>query len=539
MWSRTDDMSDAGMSCGEAVIQSLTCHGVDTVFGIPGTHNLPLYDHLVSHGLRHVTPRHEQGAGYAADGYARATGKPGIYLVTTGPGVTNIATAAATAYHDSVPLLIISPGMPADREGRDTGYLHEVKAQSRAMESLVHRSNRVSSADEALEAVAEAFRHFGTERPRPVHIEIPLDILSSGISTVSMPVYLPSPPQAPDPHQLAAAVHVLERAHQPGIILGGGAVNATDQAVALAERLDAIVVTTCAGKGTISERHPQSLGCSIRFAAAREALADCDVVMAVGTEIAESDLWVPRLDFQGKLVRVDIEPAQLHKNAHADAPILGDAGAVLGALLTELPSSPGIYVSGRRRVEEIRCRLKEESQGEKARFEQLHAILTESLDGNAIIAGDSSQVSYLGTAHLFSVDRPRRFLYPVGYATLGYGIPAAIGAKVGHPDRQVVALVGDGAAMFSIAEVATAAQMRVPLPIIVVNNGGYAEIRKGMRLRGSPLVGVDLDTPDFAALGRSLGGEGVLLDNVEELNPALRQALCRDRPTIIELRVED
>jgi acetolactate synthase-1/2/3 large subunit len=557
-----------GVPCGEAIGQSLVVHGVEVVFGIPGTHNLPIYDHLVSHGLRHVTPRHEQGAGYAADGYARGTGKPGVCLVTSGPGVTNIATAAANAYHDSVPLLIISPGMPVDIEGRDTGYLHEVKAQSRAMDSLVHWSRRVGSADEAQEALCEAFRHFATERPRPVHIEIPLDVLSQGRTTRDVPVYRETPiakghpPQGPtgrgqrpalqaagqqaefDFGQGEAAIQLLATVRRPGMILGGGAVGAAIEATQLAERLDAVVVTTCNGKGTVSEEHPLSLGCALRFAAVREEFCRCDVVVAVGTELGESDLWGPPLELRGAVVRIDIDPAQLDKNLPLQRPpgasVVGDAAQVLGHTLAALGgAAPISEIPGKERAQEVRRKLEAERQTETAPYQRLHEILADSLGPDSIIAGDSSRVSYFGTASLFRVDRPRRFLYPTGYSTLGYGIPAAIGAKIAHPSRPVLALVGDGAAMFSIAEIATGAELRLALPVIIVNDGGYGQIRASMRARGSPPVGVDLEAPDFAALGRACGGGGVALQRVEELAEVLPVAFDRNRPTIIELRMED
>jgi acetolactate synthase-1/2/3 large subunit len=583
-------------------VRSLTAHGVEVVFGIPGTHNLPIYDHLVSYGLRHVTPRHEQGAGYAADGYARVTGKPGVCLVTSGPGVTNIATAAANAYHDSIPLLIISPGMASDSEGRDTGYLHEAKALSRAMDSLVHWSRRVGSADEAQETLCAAFRHFATERPRPVHVEIPLDVFFDGRTTRSVPVFARSLPlpsgdgrtrvvptdlldtsasqphgrgQRPELQQAAAAIGLLAGARRPGMILGGGAVGAAEEATRLAERIDAVVVTTCNGKGTVSEGHPLSVGCALRFAAVREELAACDVVVAVGTELGESDLWGPPLELPGVVVRIDIDPDQLEKNLPVHEPgrtgppvagrparqvapqaartprgypgpalrphvgIVGDAAQVLGELLIGLgEASPSADTPGRERAEEVRRRIQEERRAEAAPYMRLHEILADVLDDGAIIAGDSSRVTYFGTVSLFSVDRPRRLLYSMGFSTLGYGIPAAVGAKIGRPSDQVVALVGDGAAMFSIAEVAMASELRLSLPIIVVNDGGYGQIRESMRARGSPRIGVDLESPDFAALGRAFGGEGVALERIDDLAGALRAALSRDRPTIIELRME-
>ena len=253
---------------GEVVVASLAAHGVELVFGIPGTHNLPLYDHLPASPIRHITPRHEQGAGYAADAYARATGKPGVCLTTTGPGVTNVMTAVATAHHDSVPLLILSPGMPATVEGRDTGFLHEVKAQSAAVDAIA-RSVRVRSAQEAVQAVADAFERFAASRPRPCHIEIPLEVLAGDEELDRVPVSAtPQRPQ-PDDAALEEAAAALAGARAPCLLLGGGAADAGGEAVALAERLGAMVLTTVRGKGTVPESHPLSLGSSLRLASHR------------------------------------------------------------------------------------------------------------------------------------------------------------------------------------------------------------------------------------------------------------------------------
>jgi acetolactate synthase-1/2/3 large subunit len=220
--------------------------------------------------------------------------------------------------------------------------------------------------------------------------------------------------------------------------------------------------------------------------------------------------------------------------------VLGDASEVLRALLAGLHGiAPAPEVPGRERAAAVRGQIREAARSETAPYERLHEILAGALGPDSIIAGDSSRVTYYGTAYLFSVDRPRRFLYPAGFSTLGYGIPAAIGAKIAHPTRPVAALVGDGAAMFSLAEIATASELRLGLPVIIVNNGGYAQIRNLMRRRGSSPVGVDLEAPDFAALGRAFGGQGAALQTVEELEGHLRAACGRDRPTIIELQMRD
>ena len=520
--------------CAEAIVAALEAHGVETVFGIPGTHTLPLHEALARSAIRHVAPRHEEGGGYAADGYARAGGRPGVCLVTTGPGVTNLMTAAATAFHDSAPMLILTPGMPSDVEGRDAGFLHQVKDQSAAMGNVVEWSRRVGSATEAVAAIDEAFAHFARRRPRPVHVEVPLDVLEdSETDRLADPEGARAAPDAPSGPELDAAAAALAAAESPWLLLGGGAVDAAPQALRLAERLDAAVVTTVRGKGVVAEDHPLSAGACLRLAPARRALERADVVLAVGTEIAESDLWTRSLDLAGKLVRIDLEPGQLAKNATPDHAIRGDAAVAMAALAERLP--PGAERRGAERAAALRAAVAPLVERDGADFAVLHRVLAEALGPDAVVTGDSSMVSYYGTVHQLPQRRPRRFLYPVGYATLGYSLPAAIGAKLaGAPE--VVAIDGDGGFLFTATEIATAAQLGLCVPVVVFDNGGYGEIRAEMVARGAPPLGVDMAPVDFPALSRALGGEGAWVPYAEEpLREALAAALRRPGPTVLAL----
>ena len=525
------------VSCGQAVIDALAAHGVETVFGIPGTHTLALHEPLAQSPIRHVTPRHEQGGGYAADAYARVSGQPGVCLVTTGPGLTNLITAAATAHHDSVPMLIVTPGMPIFAEGRDIGFLHQVKDQSGAMESIVQWSRRVESASEAVEAIDDAFTHFAVERPRPVHVEIPVDVLERDTTDRNAaPGQTAARPKS-DQAALAQAAELIADAREPWLLLGGGAVDAAEQARKLAEQTEAVVVTTVNGKGVVSESHPLSIGAALRLKQARDALAPADVVIAVGTEISESDLWTTDFAFEGKLIRVDIDPEQLSKNAKPTAVLHGDAASVMTALTERLSKLPPPDRDGRARAAALREALAQRIASDAAEYVELHRQLRDLLGEDAIVTGDSSKVSYYGTVHQFPVDHPRRFLYPVGYATLGYSLPAAIGAKLAPGERDVVAIDGDGGFQFTAQELATAAEQRLAIPLIVINNGGYGEIRDEMVARGATPIGVDLSPVDFPRLSEALGCAGARLEDVDQLAPAVEEALAADRPTLLELEV--
>ncbi|WP_374968173.1 thiamine pyrophosphate-binding protein [Terrabacter sp. BE26] len=524
---------------GAAVVDALVAHGVTDIFGIPGTHNLELYRYLPASGLRHVVTRHEQGAGYAADGYARVSGRPGVVLTTSGPGITNAITALATAYADSVPVLAISPGPPRGAVGRDTGWLHELKHQQAALDAVTARSVRVESADEVADVVCDIFEAFETRRPRPVHLEIPVDVLEAEWTRTPCLRRPLAAPVRPPRHALEAVAAALTGALRPLLVAGGGARGAGEQVRALAD-LGVPVLTTVNGKGVIDESHPSALGAAMRLDAAHSAINDADVLVVVGSELGDSDLWGGTVEAgrhaERTVVRIDVDPGQMHKNVRADLPVVGDAGLVLRELLEALPRTPP-PTWHQDRASTLRAALDAEAAVAGEPWAPIQQALSAALPAGTVIAGDSSQVTYYGTVHSWRFTPANRLLYPTGYATLGYGLPAAIGAKVAQPERPVVALVGDGAAMFSIQELVTACEQRLPLPVVIADNGGYAEIREQMVDRGIVPQGVDLCEPDFPALARAMGAHGVASGSVDELGALAAQALTADRPTVIHHRV--
>lgn len=520
---------------GEAVVRALEAHGVDAVFGIPGTHILAIYRHLARSRIRHVTPRHEQGAGFAADGFARAGGRPGVCVVTTGPGVTNVATAAAQAYSDSVPVLVISAGIPRALEGKASGYLHEAKDQRAAMDALLAWSHRASSPADAAEAIARAFAEFASRRPRPVHVEVPVDVLE-GEGELPPAAPRPAGPPAADPAAVERAARLLREARRPAIVAGGGARRAAGAVRRLAERLHAPVLTTANGKGVLPEDHPLALGAGIHLAAARHFLAECDAVLAVGTELAPADLWHGPLELPRSLIRIDIDPGQLHKNYPAAVAVLGDAGDALEQLLSALDRAGAAPApDGAARAAEARAALAEEAARLGRPWLPLIRRLRRALPREAVLSCDTAMACYYGALYHFPVYGPGQFLYPAGYGTLGYALPAAIGARLARPDRPVAALSGDGGFLFTAAELLTAVEQRLPIPVVISNNRGYGEIRREMEALGIAPLGVDLVTPDFAALAEACGAHGVRLRDLDELAGALERALAADRPTLIEV----
>lgn len=516
---------------GAAIVNSLAAHGVETIFGIPGTHNLEMYRHLRGAGIRAVTPRHEQGAGYAAEGYARVTGRPGVVMCTSGPGLTNAMTAAATAYAESQPLLVLSAGAPTGTVGRDLGQLHEVKNASAAMDHLVRWSQRVADPEEAAKAVTDAFESFHG-RPRPVHIEIPVDVLEqqwSGEAQTAATTRM-----APiDPLAVHRAADILASAARPLVIAGGGAVDAQREITALAEKLGSPVATTVNGKGVLDEAHPLSIGASIRLRALQQAAAESDALLLVGTELGDSDLWGGRIR-ASTVIRCDIDPSQLDKNCPADHTLLGDAATVVAVLLDALHGiEPGHEPA--RRAAALRRACHDEAMTEAGPYAEITAAVRSALPSEGVLTGDSSQVTYFGSVHFFRAHAPRRFCYTPGFATLGYGLPAGLGAAIGLPNTPVAVLLGDGALMFSVQELITVVEQRLPLPIIVVDNGGYREIRDQQAVRGIPPIGVDLQTPDLAALARAMGAHGVRTTSTADLGKLISNALDAPAPTLIHL----
>lgn len=528
-----DQYSD---TAGRAVLETIRGYGVDAVFGIPGTHNLELYRPLADLGIRAVTNRHEQGSGYGADGWAQQTGLPGVVITTSGPGLQNAMSAIGTAFCESRPLIVLSPGVPLGAEFADVGTLHETKDATAMVGAIAEWSRRVASAAEAVDAVHDAFALFRTGRPRPVHIEIPLDVLEAP-ADVSVEARRPRPMPtraSGDAAASAQAARLLMAAERPVIVAGGGSVDASHEVTALAERLGAPVLTTLNGKGVVDERHPLSLGSNLRLAAARAVAEDADVVLVIGSKLGEAELWAPRLEARGAVVRVDISPLQLDKNLPATVGIVGDAAAVGAALLELLPTEPRAPRDLVTERAAIAAEIRETAPDTVA----LAEIIADALPDDAIVAGDSSQIVYMALGSVLRSRHPHTLLYTPTYATLGYGLPAAIGARVAQTEHPVVTVIGDGALMFCVNELVTAVEQRLDVTIVCVDNGGYAEIRQNEVDRGMAPVGVDLVQPDWAALATAFGATGRRVDTHDDIAPSIREAIAAGGVQLVHIPMQ-
>lgn len=515
---------------GWVIMETLRGYGIDTVFGIPGTHNLEFYRPLDALGIRPVTTRHEQGAGYGADGWSLQTGLPGVVITTSGPGLLNALSAAGTAYCESRPMILLSPGPALGAEFADVGTLHETKDQLSAASAIVEWGRRVRSAEEAVAAIHDAFELFAMTRPRPVYIEVPLDVLEE---TTELAASATSPhsfaaPAAPAADAVAEAARLLAAAERPAILAGGGSRGAAAELRALAESLGAPVVTTLNAKGVLDESHPLAVGSCLRLAAGRRVAQEADVLVVVGSKLGEAELWVSRLEATGTVIRIDLLESQIQKNQRADVALVGDAAVALGALGAAVASALTADAARAARaadlVRETRAAVRAESAGLSAVNTELAEAIAAALPADAIVATDSSQIAYWGLLNTLTVAEANSTPYMATYATLGYGLPAALGSRIAAPHRPSFVVTGDGALMFSMNEFITVIEQREDVTVIVVDNGGYAEIKQNELDAGIAPVGVDLVQPDWAAVATAFGGAGCRVANASELAAAVTAA---------------
>ena len=527
-------MSDAAWTVGRYVVETLVANGIDTVLGIPGVHNIELYRGLARAPLRHFLVRHEQNAGFAADGYARACGRAAAAFVISGPGLTNALTALAQAYSDSVPLLLVASAPVRASLGRGWGVLHEIADQCAIAAQVTGFSGSARTHHEVRDHLRAAFAALRATRARPAYIDIPLDLIAS--TTALRPEVFPpaAPLPSADADQIAAATALLGGAQRPLIIAGGGARHGGAALSQLAQTLDAYVITTVAGKGVLPEGHPASLGASLPYASTQQLAAGADVVIAAGTELSETDIFTTtRLPLGGRLIRVDVDPAKLADHYQAELAIRGDAAATLAQLAGRLEPRHA-WRSARGPGEAHRARIDAQLRASWGSALAALAAMRTALPEDAMLFSDMTQIAYLG-CYAFPVQHPGLWHHPSGYGTLGYALPAAIGAKLAAPERPVVALAGDFGVQFTLQELMTAVEHQLSVPVVIWNNGSLGQIRDDMQANGIPPIDVTARNPDFVALAAACGAHGQRVKEGVHLTEALHGALVRSGPTLIEI----
>lgn len=528
------------VSCGERLVQLLEAYGIDTVFGIPGNHTVQLYRGLGNSSIRHISPRHEQGAAFMADGYARSSGKPAACFLISGPGLGNAITPMIQALADSVPMLVVTAVAARAELSMGEGRLHEVPDQSALASQCSRFSHTLMRPDELPKVLARAFAVFDSARPGPVHIQIPMDVITQDAAHVSIRPWPRVCPPSANASALGQLAEKLRHARKPLLLLGGGAVAAAPQTQCLAESLGAPVVNTVNAKGVLPPGHPLLVGGSPSLSAVRTLIAESDLVLAIGTEFGETDydmLFLGEMPEPTWMARIDIDPAQLCRNQRPDLALCGDARESVASLL-DILNGYEADSGGTDRVVQTRIAINKE-QHWNAQMQELFDLLHVTLPGLCLV-GDSTLPTYYAVWQYEAPAARRYFHSATGGGTLGYALPAALGARRALPQEvPVLALIGDGAAQFTFMELASAVQEKLPIIVLLWNNNGYREIREGMLASGVKPVGVDIDAPDFVAAATALGCFAERVDSLASLAAALLAANGRDRPTLLELPEEN
>jgi len=521
-------MQATRQTAAQSAVASLVANGLDTIFCLPGVQNDYLFDalHDAQDRIRPIHTRHEQGAAYMALGAAMASGKPAAYAVVPGPGFLNTTAALSTAYAVNAPVLALVGQIAQATIGRGTGQLHEIPDQLAIMRGLTKWAERIRAPHEAAPLVAEAFRQMRSGRPRPVALECPIDVWGRA-APVAAPIAAVATVPEIDPEAIGKAAALLATAQRPMIVVGGGAHGAAAEVTALAEALAAPVMAHRMGQGVLDRRHPLA----VNLLAGWRLWEGADVVLAIGTRLA-TPLMQWGTDSRLKIIRIDADAEEIDRIARPALALTGDAAPILRALIGAMPP-------------QARASRDAEIAGHRAEVDRALSVLRPQLDylaairdvlpENGILVDELTQLGYVARL-AFPVYRPRTFLSPGYQGTLGWGVATALGAKVARPDVPVVALSGDGGFLFTATELATAVQFRIPIVVVLVNDGAYGNVRRIQAQQfGNRLIASDLRNPDFRRFVESFGALALRAETPEALRGALATALAADGPAVIEI----
>lgn len=530
------------LSGAEILVKCLEEEGVEAIFGYPGGQVLDIYDALYNSSLKHYLVRHEQGAAHAADGYARATGKPGVCLATSGPGATNLVTGIATAYMDSVPMVAITGQVPTALLGRDSFQEADITGITLP---ITKHNFLVNDVNDLARTIKEAFYLATTGRPGPVLIDIPKDV-SQKKATYHYPekVHVKGykPTREGNKGQINQAAKVIAEAERPVIYAGGGIIisEAHGELFRLAELIQSPVTTTLMGKGGFPETHALSLGMLGMHGtkAANNAVTECDVLIAVGARFDDRVTGkVAEFAPKAKIIHIDIDPAEIGKNVSVDVPIVGDVRMVLAELNGKLSQHQGgewLAQVGKWKADYPQGY----EQNGKIKPQYVVEQIYEVTKGEAIITTEVGQ-NQMWAAQFYKYTQPRSFVSSGGLGTMGYGFPAAIGAKVGNPDKVVIDIAGDGSIQMNIQEMATAVHYNIPVIIAILNNNFLGMVRQWQEIFYDRRYShTEISGPDFVKLAEAYGALGIRVTEPSQVKPALEEAVRAKRPVIIDFVVE-
>jgi thiamine pyrophosphate-dependent acetolactate synthase large subunit-like protein len=516
-------------------VRGLEAAGVEVCFGLPGVHNLAAWKALAASDIRLIGVRHEQTAVYAADGYARASGRVGVAITTTGPGAANTLGALGEAWASGSPVVVIATDIPSTirRPGVHRGALHEASDQEAMFKPVTKETFRATSPTD-LETIKLALAIAEHAPSRPVYFEVPTDFLSASVDAPATKTLHSGTLQTP--YELDRATELLAAAERPLIWAGGGALCAgAEHAVgALAERLAAPVITTYMARGLLGTEHPCAVGLPPHLPAAGRLWDEADVVVAIGTDFDGMMTQNWAMPQPPHLIAINIDAEDAAKSYEPEALIFGDAAEATAALAEQVPERDGLDEL-RERLEQVRAEALGELEREHPDEMKFLSVFAEAVPDDAVVVADMCIAGYwLGALH--PVSAPRKLAYPMGWGTLGYGFPLSIGSALAGAGP-VVSVSGDGGFLYACGELATVAQERIPLTAVIVDDGGYGMLRFDQRHRGEPTFGVDLATPDFVAMARSFGIEAEGVEGLgDEFGRALARHVATDAPTVLVAR---
>ncbi|MDF0580100.1 thiamine pyrophosphate-dependent enzyme [Bradyrhizobium yuanmingense] len=521
------------LSGGEAIVSGLVAHGIDTVFGLPGAQVYGLFDAFHQAQLKVIGARHEQACGYMAFGYARSSGRPGVFSVVPGPGVLNASAALLTAFGCNEPVLCVTGQVPTSFLGKGRGHLHEMPDQLATLRTYVKWAERIEYPGDAPTIVARAFQEMMSGRRGPASVEMPWDVFTQRADAAPAKVLEPLPAPQPDPDMIKQAAALIRTSKAPMIFVGSGAIEAGEEILELAEMIDAPVVAFRSGRGIVSNAHELGL----TMAAAYRLWPNTDLMIGIGTrlELPTMSRW-PYRPAGLKSIRIDIDPVEMRRFS-SDTAIVADAKTATRDLAAAVRRAGYSKTSGRRgTIREATAAAQAEIQRVQPQMAYLN-ILREVLPANAIVTDELSQVGF-ASWYGFPIYQPRTFITSGYQGTLGSGFPTALGAKVANPDKPVVAITGDGGFMFGVQELATAVQFNIGVVTLVFNNNAYGNVRRDQRQHfDGRVVASDLVNPDFVKLAESFGVTAARVTAPEQFKAAMEKALGHGGPVLISVEV--
>lgn len=530
----------------QAIVKALEHEGVEVMFGYPGAAICPFYDALIDSQIRHILTRHEQGAAHAANGYARASGKVGVCVVTSGPGATNIITGIATAYMDSIPVVAITGQVSSDLIGRDVFQEADITG---AAAPFVKHSYLVKAAKDLPRIIKEAFYIASTGRPGPVLIDLPVDIQNDEIKfeypkSVDIRGYKPN--IKGHSLQIKKIAEAIAKSKKPVICAGGGVLRsgATDELLEFAEKCSLPVTPTLMGIGVLPSDHELNLGMlgSHGFYTANYAINNADLLIILGARVGNRAMSKPsQIAKKAKIVHIDIDPAEIGKNIEVSIPVVGDLKQILKELnaVVKKPDADDWIEELKSKKKEHSVKIKSGKSADYVNPKYLMSVLTETVDSDTIVTTEVGQ-NQIWAANNFGVRKPGSFITSGGMGTMGYGLPAAIGAKAACPNSKVICIGGDGSFQMSMQELGTMKQNKIGVKVLIFNNYRLGMVRELQKISHcSRYTQVFLDeNPDFLAIFKAYGFDGQRISNDKDVKKALKKMLEDDKPYLLECMVD-